>query len=273
MTIRGVPGTWQTTVTGLLLLAAMVGGRLLQRDRGGDVAIGEAFRDDFAGMTRGRRRADAQRARRRHHRAGAGLRRRQPALRHAAEPRRAGRAERRARHRRGRRDDRHRLALGRHLARLGDRARRRGRGARRPGRRAVCRWRCSPASSPASPSTGSTALIVGRLGLDPLIVTLAAWIWARGLAVSLTDATTIAFDMGFVTLMNTPVAVRLHAGGAPRRPRLPRRLADPARALPLGMRIYAVGGDPRMLRQAGVNERRPAPRDPAGHGPSSPPPA
>ena len=31
MTIRGVPGTWQTTVTGLLLLAAMVGGRLVQR--------------------------------------------------------------------------------------------------------------------------------------------------------------------------------------------------------------------------------------------------
>ena len=27
--------------------------------------------------------------------------------------------------------------------------------------------------------------VVGRLGLDPLIVTLAAWIWARGLAVSL----------------------------------------------------------------------------------------
>ena len=30
-------------------------------------------------------------------------------------------------------------------------------------------------------------LIVGGLGLDPLIVTLAAWIWARGLAVSLTE--------------------------------------------------------------------------------------
>ena len=57
-------------------------------------------------------------------------------------------------------------------------------------------------------------LIVGRLGLDPLIVTLAAWIWARGLAVSLTDATTIAFDMGFVTLMNTPLVARLHAGVA-----------------------------------------------------------
>ena len=36
MTIRGVPGTWQTTATGLLLLAAMVGGRLLQRGSGSD---------------------------------------------------------------------------------------------------------------------------------------------------------------------------------------------------------------------------------------------
>ena len=52
MTIRGVPGTWQTTVTGLLLLAAMVGGRLLQRNGGGDVALGEAFRDDFAAMSK-----------------------------------------------------------------------------------------------------------------------------------------------------------------------------------------------------------------------------
>ena len=52
---------------------------------------------------------------------------------------------------------------------------------------------------------GLNGLIVGRIGLDPLIVTLAAWIWVRGLAVSLTDATTIAFDMNFVTLMNTPI--------------------------------------------------------------------
>ena len=49
MTIRGVPGTWQTTVTGLLLLAAMVGGRLIQRD-GRDIAAGEAFRDEYSEM-------------------------------------------------------------------------------------------------------------------------------------------------------------------------------------------------------------------------------
>ena len=40
MTIRGVPGTWQTTVTGLLLIAAMVGGRLLQRGSGGERRLG-----------------------------------------------------------------------------------------------------------------------------------------------------------------------------------------------------------------------------------------
>jgi ribose/xylose/arabinose/galactoside ABC-type transport system permease subunit len=97
--------------------------------------------------------------------------------------------------------------------------------------------------------------IIGRLRLDPLIVTLAAWIWARGLAVSLTNATTIAFDMNFVTLMNTPIAFGF-------------TLAAPLivlaflagwlilRRTRLGIHVYAVGGDPRMLRQAGVDEGR-----------------
>ncbi|ODT13180.1 MAG: hypothetical protein ABS57_19445 [Mesorhizobium sp. SCN 65-12] len=101
----------------------------------------------------------------------------------------------------------------------------------------------------------ANGVIVGRLGLDPLIVTLAAWIWARGLAVSLTGATTVAFDMGFVTFMNTPLAFGF-------------TISAPLVALtflagwiimrrsPLGIRIHAVGGDPRMLRQAGVGEGR-----------------
>jgi ribose/xylose/arabinose/galactoside ABC-type transport system permease subunit len=97
--------------------------------------------------------------------------------------------------------------------------------------------------------------IVGRLGLDPLIVTLAAWIWARGLAVSLTDATTIGFDMGFVTRMNAPIV----AGFTIVAPLV--ALAYLAgwlvlRRTALGVRVYAVGGDPRMLRQAGVSEGR-----------------
>ena len=61
----------------------------------------------------------------------------------------------------------------------------------------------------------STALVVGRLGLDPLIVTLAAWIWARGLAVSLTGARTLPFDPGFVGFMNAPAPRRLHARRRP----------------------------------------------------------
>ena len=38
---------------------------------------------------------------------------------------------------------------------------------------------------------GLNGLLVGRLRLEPLIVTLAAWIWARGLSVSLTGAQAI----------------------------------------------------------------------------------
>ena len=60
MTIRGVPGTWQTTVTGFLLLAAMLAGRLLQRGGPGDLSASEVFRDEFVGMTaRGARLAKA----------------------------------------------------------------------------------------------------------------------------------------------------------------------------------------------------------------------
>ncbi|MBN8998374.1 MAG: ABC transporter permease, partial [Rhizobiales bacterium] len=50
MTIRGVPGTWQTTVTGFLLLLAMVGGGLLTRGSG-EVASAEPFRDEYADMS------------------------------------------------------------------------------------------------------------------------------------------------------------------------------------------------------------------------------
>jgi ribose transport system permease protein len=96
-------------------------------------------------------------------------------------------------------------------------------------------------------------IIVGGLRLDPLIVTLAAWIWARGLAVSLTNASTIPFDGGFVALMNAPLVVGLSPSVL---------LIAAAFALgwlilartALGLRLYALGGDPRMLRQAGVDE-------------------
>jgi ribose/xylose/arabinose/galactoside ABC-type transport system permease subunit len=52
-------------------------------------------------------------------------------------------------------------------------------------------------------------LLIARLGLDPLIVTLAAWIWARGLAVSLTDATTLPIRSAFVQALDAPAVFGL----------------------------------------------------------------
>ena len=40
MTIRGIPATWQTTTTGMLLLAAMVAGRLAQGKATSEIAVG-----------------------------------------------------------------------------------------------------------------------------------------------------------------------------------------------------------------------------------------
>jgi ribose/xylose/arabinose/galactoside ABC-type transport system permease subunit len=100
---------------------------------------------------------------------------------------------------------------------------------------------------------GLNGLVVGKLGLDPLIVTLAAWIWARGLAVSLTDARTIPFDLPFVGFMNAP----LIAGFTPSVVLMVAAFAAGwivLTRLPIGMRLYALGNDPRMLRQAGVND-------------------
>ena len=47
------------------------------------------------------------------------------------------------------------------------------------------------------------ALLIARFGLDPLIVTLAAWIWARGLAISLTKANSIVMRSPFIDFMNS----------------------------------------------------------------------
>ncbi|HZP18834.1 MAG TPA: ABC transporter permease [Bauldia sp.] len=100
---------------------------------------------------------------------------------------------------------------------------------------------------------GLNGLVVGGLGLDPLIVTLAAWIWARGLAVSLTDARTLPFNLDFVGFMNAPLVAGFTPGA------VLMVLAFAAgwlilTRLPIGMRLYALGNDPRMLRQAGVGD-------------------
>jgi ribose transport system permease protein len=101
---------------------------------------------------------------------------------------------------------------------------------------------------------GLNGFLVGRLRLEPLIVTLAAWIWARGLSVSLTGARTIPFDAGFVKFMNTPVL----AGFTPTVALVPGAFVLGwlvLTRLPIGMRLYSLGNDPRALRQAGVDDR------------------
>jgi len=252
MTIRGVPGTWQTTVTGVLLLAAMVAGRLVQRDAAGDVSTGEAITDAFARMTR----------------AGALLTRSALGVativlalvfvfinpRFATWPNVVALIEQNAT-----------LAIVAVGAMIGIVSRSvdispgsviaLGAVAAALAGQVGLPWPLAlVAGSLACLAVyGINGLIVGRVGLDPLIVTLAAWIWARGLAVSLTDATTIPFDMGFVRLMNAPIAAGFTIS-------LPLILVAflagwlILRRTPLGLRVYAVGGDPRMLRQAGVNE-------------------
>lgn len=253
MTIRGVPGTWQTTVTGLLLLGAMVAGRLLQRDSG-DISAGEATVDENAGLSQ------------------MGIRLSRSALllatillasvfvfinpRFATWPNVIALVEQNAA-----------LAVVAVGATIGIISRSVDIS---PGSvialGAVVAALAGQAGSPMPLSLlagigtclavyALNGLIVGRLGLDALIVTLAAWIWARGLAVSLTNATTIGFDMGFVTFMNTPLAFGF-------------TVAAPMVGLaflagwivlhrtPFGVRVYALGGDPRMVRQAGIDERR-----------------
>jgi ribose/xylose/arabinose/galactoside ABC-type transport system permease subunit len=97
-------------------------------------------------------------------------------------------------------------------------------------------------------------LVIGKLGLDPLIVTLAAWIWARGLAVSLTNSRTLPFDLGFVDFMNTPLVAGFTPGVVLMVGAFVAGWIVLMR-LPVGIRLYyALGNDPRMLRQAGVDD-------------------
>lgn len=95
------------------------------------------------------------------------------------------------------------------------------------------------------------ALLIVRIGINPLIVTLACWIWARGLAVSLTGANSIVVsDPALAWLTNTfafeispAVVIALAAfaigGWVLNRTRLGRYAA-------------AMGSDERATVQAGV---------------------
>src|SRR5689334_17546935 len=45
-------------------------------------------------------------------------------------------------------------------------------------------------------------VLIAKVGINPLIVTLACWIWARGLAISLTGAESISLRDPFIDFMN-----------------------------------------------------------------------
>ncbi len=96
----------------------------------------------------------------------------------------------------------------------------------------------------------NAALIV-RGGINPLIVTLACWIWARGLAVSLTGAESISVRDPFLDFLTRPLFLEI----------------SPAILLSvvvfwlgglvltrtrLGRYTYAMGSDERATIQAGV---------------------
>ena len=251
MTIRGIAATWQTTATGLLLLAAMVIGRLAQRHGAGEVSVGiQAFGTTGGSLARS-------------------LGRNAIAVatillvalfaminpRFATLPNLIALIEQNAAFaivavgaligiisRCVDISPGSVVALGAVVAALTLQAR---------------------FAAPAALLTGVLAclivyglngLLVGRLRLEPLIVTLATWIWARGLSVSLTGAHTIPFDAGFVEFMNTPIL----AGFTPAAALVPVAFVLGwlvLTRLPIGMRLYSLGNDPRGLRQAGVDDR------------------
>jgi ribose/xylose/arabinose/galactoside ABC-type transport system permease subunit len=251
MTIRGIAATWQTTATGLLLLAAMVIGRLAQRHGAGEVSVGiQAFGTTGGSLARSLGRN-----------AIAVATILLVALFAIINPRFA--------------------TLPNLIALIGQNA---VLAIVAVGALIGIVSRCvdiSPGSvvalgavvaalalkagfaAPAALLAGVLAclivyglngLLVGRLRLEPLIVTLAAWIWARGLSISLTGAHTIPFDAGFVQFMNTPIL----AGFTPAAALVPVAFVLGwlvLTRLPIGMRLYALGNDPRALRQAGVDDR------------------
>ncbi len=249
MTIRGVPGTWQTTATGVLLLAAVIAGRLLQ----GRAEAEAGFEGEAGAAARGWSAALA-----RHAVAVAAillailfaivnprfatlanlvaLIEQNAVLAIVAIGAMLGIVSRCIDIAPG-----SVVALGTVVAAL----------ALQAGIGPVPALACGLAACLAVYALNG--VIVGRLGIDPLIVTLAAWIWARGLAVSLTDAQTLPFDGGFVAAMNVPLLFGLTP---------PVLLVLAAFLLgwlilartPIGIRIFALGGDPRMLRQSGVDD-------------------
>ncbi len=98
-------------------------------------------------------------------------------------------------------------------------------------------------------------VLIALAGIDPLIVTLAAWIWVRGLAISLTNANSIVIQSPFIDFMNNSRVL----GISP-----PIALIALAylfgwfvlNKTKLGRYTFAIGGDERATIQAGVNTAR-----------------
>lgn len=94
-------------------------------------------------------------------------------------------------------------------------------------------------------------LLIARVGINPLIVTLACWIWARGLALGLTHADSISIRDPFIDFMNRPLLWEITPGivlalivfiaGA--------FVLNRTR---LGRYTYAMGSDERATVQSGV---------------------
>lgn len=100
----------------------------------------------------------------------------------------------------------------------------------------------------------ATGLLVARLGLNAIVVTLATYIWARGLAIGFSHAGSLPVGDGLVTFMNryvagftfaVPLAVIVFAIGW--------YLLARTR---MGRYTYALGGDVAGARRAGVHVTR-----------------
>lgn len=93
--------------------------------------------------------------------------------------------------------------------------------------------------------------LVGVLGLNAIMVTLAAFIWARGLTIGANQGNPIVVDGGLPSLVNAsfegftitaPVVLAAYVGGW--------LLLSRTK---MGRYTYAMGGDPTAARRAGIN--------------------
>lgn len=94
-------------------------------------------------------------------------------------------------------------------------------------------------------------LLVSGLGLNAIMVTLATYIWARGLALAFTNGNPIVVDTGLTSVVNrtvggftitAPIVVAVYLAGW--------FLLARTR---FGRYTYALGGDPVGARRAGIN--------------------